>query len=939
MPRRTKQNTLPQYNRSFDSGMDLDGLNAALLQIAEAGSAMARADIVTAFKDFFAGALDLAREKFQHGRLDGLETARLIAAIHDDLVRTLFDFTSTHIMGAENLTRAERVSLCAVGGFGRAEMAPQSDVDLLFILPDKKGSAYAESLIEYMLYMLWDLGLKVGHSVRTIEQSIKLAKEDQTILTALLDQRFLCGDPELAGALHKQFRKDITRGAGRAYIAGKLQERDERHAREGNSRYVIEPNIKEGKGGLRDLHVLYWIARFLDKDDKICDPQRAQDYVDMGLFNENAAMRFVRAADFLWRTRIWLHYETGRPTETLSFDKQVILARKMGQAAGPVEVAVERFMREYFTNASDVGALTRIACATLEAQNSIRLPKGLDALLPGSRRNLKNKALVLDHGRLSFSDPLQIKNDPTIIMQLFETAGRRNIDIHPNAFTAIDFRRNLIDAEFRRDPDNSRLFQKTLLKSKAPYATLRAMNEAGVLGRYLIEFGGIVARTQFNMHHAYTVDEHTLRLVDNFDNLRKGRLEAENPLITKIVKGFSQDQVLTMMLTCLLHDTGKGQGDQCIEGAQLARKACRRLCVSPDITDTCAWLVRRHLDMSETAQRRDISDPETIAEFGALVGSLERLELLFALTVVDIRSVGPGIWNDWKAVLLRNLFTATASYLEGRDDLAPAARAHAIQEQMFEKLRPELGARIMPITQELPQQYWLNFDMPALLRHARFYDGIMQDTRQSKAKIAVQSRLNSARNITELWVLTQNRLGLFADLTKAMATCGASVSGAHLHTAKSGQVMNVFYLHGGDGQAYGENSPHLIETLRRRTLAAAKGPVDDLTIPKPLKSLRSGAIPVEAKVKFLNTASAGLTIIELVGRDRPGLLHSLAKLMTAEGLDIYSAHIEVVGAQAIDVFYVRARDGDGGLSAARRRALKAKFIEILERGLHTKNAA
>ncbi|MEP1229129.1 MAG: nucleotidyltransferase domain-containing protein, partial [Litorimonas sp.] len=304
MPRRLKQNTLPQYTRAFDSGMDVDGLNAQLIALADNGAEIIRGDVLAIFKTAFRASLDLTRKKFEHGRLDGLEAARMIAAIHDDLIVALFNFTKTYILTSRNPTRAERIALCAVGGFGRGEMAPQSDVDLLFLLPDKKGSAYAESLIEYMLYMLWDLDLKVGHAARTIDQCITLAKEDQTILTSLLDQRFLCGDAELAGGLLKQFRKDITRGTGRKYIAEKLQERDTRHTREGNSRYVIEPNIKEGKGGMRDLHVLYWIARFLDKDDRIADPQRAQDYVDMGLFDKKAATRFVRAADFLWRTRI-----------------------------------------------------------------------------------------------------------------------------------------------------------------------------------------------------------------------------------------------------------------------------------------------------------------------------------------------------------------------------------------------------------------------------------------------------------------------------------------------------------------------------------------------------------------------------------------------------------------------------------------------------------
>jgi len=299
--------------------------------------------------------------------LDGLETARLLASIHDDIVRALFDFTTIHILRASNPTKSEYLSLCAVGGFGRGEMAPESDLDLLFLITDKKGSAHTEQVTEYILYMLWDMGLKVGHAVRTIDQSIKLAKEDQTILTSLLDIRFLAGDEVLAKTLYARFRKDITKGKGRSYIAAKLAERDGRHEREGNSRYVIEPDIKEGKGGLRDLHVLYWIARFLDKDGRITDPQQAKDYVEMGLFDEAAATRFVRAADFLWRSRIWLHFIAGRASDTLTFDKQTLLARKMGYASGPIEVAVEKFMREYFTNAKEVGALTRIACAKLEA--------------------------------------------------------------------------------------------------------------------------------------------------------------------------------------------------------------------------------------------------------------------------------------------------------------------------------------------------------------------------------------------------------------------------------------------------------------------------------------------------------------------------------------------------------------------------------------------
>ena len=925
MPLRVQTLQIPDRINAPDSGVDAVDFRIRLSDAANTAKDV-RATALSIFKSTLDAAKASAQERFEAGRLDGLETARLIASIHDDIITAIFDFTTTHIMRVSNPTKSERMSLCAVGGYGRGEMAPQSDVDLLFLIADKKGSPHTEQVTEYMLYMLWDLGLKVGHATRTVEQSIKLAKEDQTILTALLDLRYLRGDESLANELYAKFRKNITKGKGRAYIASKLAERDARHDREGNSRYVIEPNVKEGKGGLRDLHALYWIARFLDKDGKINDAQEAQSYVEMGLFDKGAATRFVRAADFLWRTRIWLHYISGRPTESLSFDKQTVLARKMGHASGPIEVAVEKYMREYFTNAKEVGALTRIACAKLEAEKAILLPKGLDVFLPNSRRNIKNTDFVLDHGRLMFSNPLTIKEKPSMILQLFETAGRRNLDIHPDAFTAIDFRRNLMDSDFRKSAENSAIFQKILLGAKAPYATLKAMNEAGVLGRYLIEFGGIVARTQFNMHHAYTVDEHTLRLVDNFHNIMSGEMEKDHPVSTGIVAAFSEEQKLILYLACLLHDTGKGQGDQCIEGAQLGRRACRRLGVNQNVTDTVAWLIRRHLDMSETAQRRDISDLETIKEFAELVGSQDRLDMLTVLTTVDIRAVGPGIWNDWKGVLLRNLYQSTSAYLEGREELAPVSRAAAAKEQLSEKLPAEMANRIRSITSELGTNYWLNFDMAELVRHARFFDQSLD----AEHETAVQTRRDRPRDITELWVITRDRNGLFADVTRAISACGASIIGARLHTGFNGRVMNVFYLQNPDGHAFGRQSDHALETLRRRARKAAEGDTEGMKIPTPIKSLRAGAIPVKPKVNYLDSASGDATIIEMEAKDRPGLLCHLAEALRDENIDVLSAHIEVVGTKAIDAFYVRCRGSDGNLPQKRRKALRKILLDVLE---------
>ncbi len=930
-----KPNTIPDRETAPTTGFSLDKLSAELDGFAQAGGPNLRTHILTHLKSHLTTSKNFARERFENGRLDGLETARVIAALHDDIVKALWNVTTQHVVVSENAAEEERVSLCAVGGYGRGEMAPESDLDLLFLTTEKSSSDYNKELTEYILYMLWDLGLKVGHASRTVDQCLKLAKEDQTILTSLLDVRHLSGDEDLSETLYRQFRKNITRGKGRAYISAKLAERDNRHEQEGNSRYVIEPNIKEGKGGLRDLHVLYWITRFIDRDGKITDPQRAMDYTKMGLFDERAAMRFRRAADFLWRTRHHLHWAAGRPLELLSFDMQVQLAPKMGHNVKEVEVAVERFMREYFTNAREVGALTRIACAKLEAEKSIRLPKSLDAFLPGSRRNLKNKDFFIDHGRLNFADPMTIRETPSQILQLFETAGRRNIDIHPDAFSAIDFRRNLIDQDFRGDLKHSEIFQKTLLTAKAPYATLKTMNEAGVLGRYLSEFGGIVARTQFNMHHAYTVDEHTLRLIDNYDNLAKGRLEKDIPVATKVAEQFGKAQRLTMMLACLLHDTGKGKGDQCIEGAQLAHQACRRLGIPQDITDDVAWLVRRHLDMSETAQRRDISDPETIENFAKLMGSKRRLDLLLVLTVSDIRAVGPGIWNDWKATLLRSLYLATETYLDGHTNLAPSSKIASRKEQLLESLSEDKVEFIAPITKGLPGGYLLGFSMAKMLMHAKFFETLLKAGHDPKIDTATKTRINPRRNVTELWVLTRNRTGLFRDLSLAITASGASITGARLNTGKDGLVMDVFYLLGPDGEAFGAKSPHLLEALRATARHAARGQTSRLVIPKAMKSRRAGAIPVRPKVRFPETERSDTCIIEVQGRDRVGLLHELSAYLTEAGFDISTAHIEVVGAMAVDVFYVRCAE----LDDKTKKDLRAGLLDILRDPVSKSKAA
>ena len=882
-----------------------------------------RAAVVDSLKDHLSLASGEVRLQFERGRLGGLEAARAVAHVHTALVRAIFLYATGTLHPVANPTEAEEVSLCSVGGFGRGEMAPYSDLDLLFLAHTAKPSPHVEQVTESVLYLLWDLGLKVGHAVRTPEDSVAQAKGDQCILTSLLDLHHLAGERALSDELWTRLTALIRKTRNRTYIGSKLAERDERHRAQGDTRYQIEPNIKEGKGGLRDLHALYWIALFLDNlDGELEDANSGERYVALELFDKRAAQRFSRASDFLWRTRLHLHWQAGRAQDQLTFDYQTRLCRLMGYASGPVEEAVERFMREYFTNAREVGALTRIACAKLEEQEAIRMPLGLDALVPGNRRNMKNKSFVLKKGRLNFRDPLSIRDRPAQVMELFEIAGRRNLDIHPDALQAIDFRRNLIDSSFRRDPEISATFQKLLLGAKVPGAVLRVMNESGVLGRYLLEFGGIVARTQFNMHHAFTVDEHTLRLVSDLNDILRGELADAHPISTEIGRTLSDSQRLTLHLACLLHDTGKGVGDQCVEGARLARRACRRLGLGQTVTDDVSWLVRRHLDFSETAQRRDVSDPETVEQFGRLVGTQARLDMLLLLTVVDIRSVGPGVWNDWKATLLRELYRRTADYLSGHESaVAPEARARGLREQLLERLPGDMAERVRGVVEDLPASYWLRADMESFVRHARFFSRAEDARERGEGDTHVHTRRDRPRDITELWVLTRDRSGLFADLTLAIAASGAQVTGARLATTDTGGVFNVFYLQDPEGHAFARHSDDRLRALRKRVERAAVGDTSGLGLPPPRLTRREAAIPLRPRVRVLH-AERGC-IVELESRDRPGLLHEIARTFRDRRLPVLSAHVEAEGPKAIDTFYLAA-------CPASETRLKRELAEVLE---------
>ena len=840
----------------------------------------------------------IAKDRLGDGA-GGHETARLLAKVADEVITALFDFTTTHVFRARNPTAGERFALVAVGGYGRRQMAPSSDIDLLFLRAYKE-TPWSESVTEFMLYMLWDMSLKVGHASRTVDECVRLAKDDHTVQTALLEARFLAGDEELFKTFQAKFQKDVVNVDHRGFVAAKLKERDERHTRAGASRYLVEPNIKEGKGGLRDLHTMLWILRHL------YGWKSARDFASNEVFTKEEGAMAMRAGDFFWRVRCHLHFVTGRAEDRLTFDVQPELAHRMGFGARSDQPGVERFMRRYFLAARDVGVLTRILVAKLEADNAKRAPTGLSRFLPQTvkRTRVDAEGFHIEAGRLNVDSPEVFDADPVNLLRVFRIADARDIDLHPDTISAITRRLKRISPALRADEDAKALFLDIAASKNNPGATLRLMNETGVLGRFLPEFGRVVAQMQFNMYHHYTVDEHTLRAVEVISDVEKGRCAVEHPLATAIFPKIVNRRAL--YLAMLLHDTGKGIGDQQEEGEKTAMAACHRLGMPKGEVELVGWLVRHHLLMSDVAQKRDIGDPRTVATFASEVGTLEQLRLLLVLTVADIRAVGPGVWNGWKGQLLRDLYRLTeAAFHGGRTD--EVGVRERLSEQARE-IRSELIAQLMPALKldqwlhTLDDAYWLSFDREAHAWH-------MQAAAAASGNGAhVAARPVASKGVTELLVYAPDRPGLFAALAAALAAGGADVSDARVYTTTDGQAFDVFSILDAEGAPFGGTDPALLQRIVARVRAAAGGETPQPLAKRPVQR-RHAAFAIEPWVRVDNDLSQTSTVIEVSGRDRPGLLAALAAAFADVGVSIASAHIDAYGERVADVFYVTGADG------------------------------
>ncbi len=880
---------------------------------AQGAAAQRRGDIVLLLQNALAdGRAEIARRLIENPS-NGYQAAAEQAFLVDQIVRLIFDHVAGNLYPAGNRSASERIALLAVGGYGRGEMAPHSDVDIAFITPYKR-TAWTEQVVEATLYFLWDLKLKVGQSSRSLDETVRMAMEDVTIRTALLESRFIWGDRAIYDEAAARFWNEVAHKTGAKFVAQKMAERDERHKKMGDSRYVVEPNIKEGKGGLRDLHTLFWIGKYVHR------VRSASALVDARLLTAQEYRRFRRAENFLWAVRCHMHDITARAEDRLTFDLQREVAARMNFAARPGQSAVERFMQYYFLTAKTVGDLTGLFLAHLDET----LAKGGRRFLPTMvRRPRKLNGFRLDRGRLALPSEDFFAEDPRRMIEIFHLADRYSLEIHPLAMRAAQRDAKRIDHKLRQDEAANAMFIDMLTSKRNPETVLRWMNESSVFGRFIPDFQRVVAQMQFDMYHHYTVDEHTIRAIGLLANIERGDLAEDHPLSSAIVRQILSRRVLYMAV--LLHDIAKGRGgDHSLLGAEIAMKLCPRVGLSEAETESVAWLVRNHLLMSSTAFKRDIADFKTILDFAQMVQSPERLRLLLVLTVVDIRAVGPGVWNSWKRQLLSNLYEATEEVLRlghkqrGRDE-----RIAQKQEALHQALKLD-GTAFARLAGRLPATYWIAEPPDIIERNMRLL------LAEGSTNLAIDACYYPERGATLVTVLAADHPGLFYRIAGAIHLAGGNIIDARIHTSKDGMALDNFLVQDPMGRPFQETGQiarlrsGIEDALANRNRLLAK------LESKPVALRRAEAFRIAPSALIDNQASNRFTVIEVNAHDRPALLNNLAHALFQSKVTLHSAHIATYGERAVDTFYVTDLLGGKIESKPRLKFLEKRLIEAAE---------
>jgi len=904
----SKAPPLSHHNQNENATFELDFFNHKHIDIKE---------INTLIKD----KLEKIRENFESAKT--IRTAcdigvRQRAKLIDQIINGI----NTHL----EIKLSHKFSGCliAVGGYGRSYLSPHSDLDICFIVPIADEVQNKKYIIEFEK-MIWDLGFKPSLTTRTIENIILKATEDHILQTSFLDHRYLYGSKKHYRNFSLTFKKKIIEVSRTDFIAQKLKERELRHIKQGNSRYHLEPNIKESKGGLRDLQTLYWIARYL------FDVSSIDQLVEQKILNKTEAKTFNEASDFLWVLRTHLHYLAGYAEERLLFDLQLSAAKKMHRKNAPPQEKAMSFMKQYFKIARNIGHLTMIFCTALE---DISITGGATAasikpfkqmLLP----HMQPLGFTTEGHRINIPNSNHFKKHPEDMITIFHAALQTQLPLHPNAWKALSRSVTKIDDLTRKHPKSNKHFLDILLSPKGAEDTLRHMNESGVLGSFIPDFDRIIAHMQYDRYHVYTADEHLIRAVGILHDIENGDLYDTAKLATETFQQ-SLHSRRALYVAILLHDIAKGRNqDHSIVGETIAQELCPRLGLSNEETETVCWLVRNHLVMSDQAFRRDLNDPRTITNFVNAIQSPERLKLMYILTVADIMAVGPERWNNWKSSLLTTLFYKTMEKLTGHSKTTQTSELVThLKKQVHHILGPQIKSE--NIFDKAPESYWINFDAETIAKHFAYVLSQQPLCVLNQNPLYCYIKPKKTEQITELMFYTQDQKGLFTKISGALALSNANIVDARIFTFLDGMALDVFRIQNLKGQVFDN-----IQDLERNIKNIFTNATDvDQSLTKKKQAVPKQNQPTFSKqprVVIDNSASSRNTVIEVNADDRPALLYDITTCLTQLGLQVSSAKIATYGQNIIDVFYVRDGFGLKILHTEKLKTIKEELFETLNK--------
>ena len=779
---------------------------------------------------------------------------------------------------------AEQVDIAAVGGYGRAELCPYSDWDLLFLVPDPDDE-HTQTAIQRFLYVLWDSGAEIGHALRTPGSTREHARGDHHARTALLESRLLTGPGKLYGEVEKGCgQRHWSKRQRVDFCTHKLNEFNKRRSGMGDTAFLMEPDVKNGKGGLRDASTIFWLSMAW------YGVPTARELIGKGVVDEEEFNGFVRGRNFLWRVRTGLHLLAGREEDRLRFEHQQALATMLHFRDSPKMSAVERFLKNYFLNVRTIADLADIFALHFEEQ--IRPPRSW-------RRKVDLGGGMLVHAnKVTITDMSVFAADPTNMLRIFVEAQNEHRHLDSRALRTVRKHAGLVDAKLRASRAANDLFLDLLRSPRNVATVLDQMHETGVLGRFIPDFGRITGHGQFDRYHCYTVDAHTIRAIDILRDFRLGEGQyIKMPLASKLMAELQRPEL--MFVALLFHDIAKGRGvDHSELGEQLARRFCTRLGLSNDDTELVAWLVRHHLDLSKTAQHYDLSDPEVIVEFSRFVGDRERLIYLFLLTVADITAVGPGVWTDWKGFLLTELFHATDACLR-TGQITPANQEQRLKLRRDSVLGMCVGAEKEAVggaLAVLSNTCTLNFPPAVLLDLCR------RLTLQSGAYLSA----NEPLGYTQVLVWGVDRPKLLSHLTRILANANTKALAAHAYALRDGRILDEFHIT--DTRDGAVSDAGQLDRLRDRLEEVLRGK-EPPAVKHPTKlDVLMQALPVE--VRHLEAAAKSITAIEVVAADRIGLLADLAAAIAETEFDVRGANISTFGEKAIDVFFVTDNTGN-----------------------------